>query len=598
MNRSKKIQLAIYLALGFLLLRIGYALIFNGLAGKGVLVALPALTLPRPFSHVRLFGEVSVEGIFRNLEIGFPFALSILAFGVIASFISQAALLSAATKLPWLRNLLTAVALGIAAIPSLLDAAKKVRYANILRGEKRHRMLVPILERSVELANSLGLRVALNTKPKRAAAGINIEDLTIQGLNLPPLSLRVEPGEICILSGETGVGKSSILEVAAGIAHEYRGREWQGRCSIAGLGPNAGLAKLSETVGFVPQNPRELAFGLSVNDIDSELRAQLKFDWGSELAGDRDLETLSEGEVFKLVFSQALARKPSVLVLDEPFDSLDAGSRLRLANRLEEFAAAGNSVLLAEHEPLNLPIANAKRFQLTSDGIAPGVYLPEFARVRRSAPIVGSDRVLELAIAELGFTRPLIEPSNIFLDQGECVWLRGENGAGKTTLLKKIVELAAESSLKPPRQPRVVLVPEHFDDFFVTDSLLAELKRADQIAKVELGFTERNLESILPSAAVSNQSEIHPRDLSRGTRLALAIAMQLSHKPKVLLIDEPFRGLDPAAKELVSETIRCVQETGCAVLFASQDSVWASSLATRILEISAQKLKEVVEVSA
>ncbi|MDP4756734.1 MAG: hypothetical protein NWR78_06270, partial [Aquiluna sp.] len=91
---------------------------------------------------------------------------------------------------------------------------------------------------------------------------------------------------------------------------------------------------------------------------------------------------------------------------------------------------------------------------------------------------------------------------------------------------------------------------------------------------------------------------VHPRDLSRGTRLALAISMQLSHKPQALLVDEPFRGLDLRARELMVESLRCVAETGCAVLFASHEKRWSQALASRKLVISNQRLLELNEVKA
>jgi energy-coupling factor transport system ATP-binding protein len=78
--------------------------------------------------------------------------------------------------------------------------------------------------------------------------------------------------------------------------------------------------------------------------------------------------------------------------------------------------------------------------------------------------------------------------------------------------------------------------------------------------------------------------------------LALAIAMQLSHKPQVLLVDEPFRGLDLRARELMVESLRCVAETGCAVLFASHESRWSQALASRKLFIASQQLLESTEV--
>jgi energy-coupling factor transport system ATP-binding protein len=143
--------------------------------------------------------------------------------------------------------------------------------------------------------------------------------------------------------------------------------------------------------------------------------------------------------------------------------------------------------------------------------------------------------------------------------------------------------------------PDVVLVPEQVSDFFVTTTLRAELDRADRIAKVREGFTQANLESILGEFPLL---ETHPRDLSAGTQLALAIAMQLSHRPKVLLIDEPARGFDAKTKSQIIETLECVRETGCAIVFASHDSDLISKLATTVYRISDQQLQRVSGVMA
>jgi len=141
----------------------------------------------------------------------------------------------------------------------------------------------------------------------------------------------------------------------------------------------------------------------------------------------------------------------------------------------------------------------------------------------------------------------------------------------------------------------VLLVPEQVADFFVTTTLGAELDRADRIAQVVQGFTKANLESILGNLP---PLDTHPRDLSAGTQLALAMAMQLSHKPKVLLIDEPARGFDVQTKSQVIATLECVRETGCAIVFASHDSELISKLANTVYRISNCQLKPVSGVMA
>jgi energy-coupling factor transport system ATP-binding protein len=90
---------------------------------------------------------------------------------------------------------------------------------------------------------------------------------------------------------------------------------------------------------------------------------------------------------------------------------------------------------------------------------------------------------------------------------------------------------------------------------------------------------------------------IHPRDLSAGTQLALAIAIQLAWKPRVMLIDEPTRGLDEVARTAMSEVLRCVSETGTAVLFASHDREFVADLGCRVLSMQQGKLTS-LEVNA
>lgn len=139
------------------------------------------------------------------------------------------------------------------------------------------------------------------------------------------------------------------------------------------------------------------------------------------------------------------------------------------------------------------------------------------------------------------------------------------------------------------------MVPELVSDFFVTTSLGAELARADRIAKVETGFTRANLESILGELP---ELDTHPRDLSAGTQLALGIAMQLSHKPRILLIDEPAKGFDPQTKAQVVATLECVRETGCAVVFATHDHYLIEQLGATVYEISNAQLIKVGQVLA
>lgn len=592
MKRSKKIILAGYLALGFIALRMIYGFLFSGLWGSNLIFSVPELRLSGPFSHVTLFGDVTTDGILRNLELALPFAATILLFGIAAAFVTSNTLVKIANRAGSFKNLLVAVSISLSALPALFDAGQKVFTANKLRSEKKSRLLVPILERSLELANSMGLKLALEPTGMLRPKSLRVRALSIPDIGLGPIDFVVEPGQIMVLSGATGSGKSSVLEAVAGISAEYQNRVVRGEVDFGLEKPNPSVSEIAGFLRYLPQNPRELLWGFGAGELISRLPQQVVQSLGLAGLKARSTGDLSEGEALKLLLAEHLAPNPKLLLLDEPFAPLDAASRLQLTKTLTELAASRVAILVVEHDPEHTAGLTATHFHLVNGQLFSGHHQPEAPKLGWQLPVVGSERVLIAELKDIGFETLLVSAAKLELHQGECVWLSGDNGSGKSTLLRALasgegVTISGEQSVQSLR-----LVPENFDDFFVTDSLSAELERADKIAKVPSGFTKTTLESVLPATQLEYWLEVHPRDLSRGTRLSLAISMQLSHKPQVLLIDEPFRGLDTQAKIAMVESLRCVLETGCAILFASHETSWSESIAVRGLVIADQMLQE------
>ncbi len=360
------------------------------------------------------------------------------------------------------------------------------------------------------------------------------------------------------------------------------------------------ISEVANFLRYIPQNPRELLWGFQARDLTGEISKEISDLLGIAELASKDTQHLSEGEALKLLLAENLAANPTMLLLDEPYAPLDAPSREQLTQLLNELAAKGMAIVVVEHEPNHSAGLKARHLKLNQGRLEPGQYQPAPAEIVRTNVVVGNEVVITAALEDIGFDRLLITAPKISIRQGERVWLAGDNGSGKTSLLRALVSNRGVLvyGQRPDQVAKLALVPENFDDFFVTDSLLAELARADKVARVAPGFTLTTLESILPKQDLSLWLGVHPRDLSRGTRLALAVAMQLSHKPQVLLVDEPFRGLDVHARELMVESLRCVAETGCALLFASHEQNWSTALASRKLSIDNQQLIESVEVSA
>ncbi|MCT7356608.1 ATP-binding cassette domain-containing protein, partial [Streptomyces sp. 15-116A] len=175
---------------------------------------------------------------------------------------------------------------------------------------------------------------------------------------------------------------------------------------------------------------------------------------------------------------------------------------------------------------------------------------------------------------------------------GETIALMGRNGAGKSTLLSALVGLVAPSSgsvrtgdavphKARPRDlvRRVGLVPQEPRDLLYADTVAAECAAADRDAGAEPGTCRALLSELLPGVA----DDTHPRDLSEGQRLTLALAVVLTARPPLLLLDEPTRGLDYAAKARLVTLLRGLATEGHAIVLATHDVELAAELAHRVV---------------
>ncbi|WP_326697275.1 ATP-binding cassette domain-containing protein [Streptomyces sp. NBC_01754] len=175
---------------------------------------------------------------------------------------------------------------------------------------------------------------------------------------------------------------------------------------------------------------------------------------------------------------------------------------------------------------------------------------------------------------------------------GEAVALMGRNGAGKSTLLSTLVGMLEPTTgsvlvggLRPSRTAprdmvrRVGLVPQEPRDLLYADTVAAECAAADSDAGAPPGSCRALVSELLPGVADAT----HPRDLSEGQRLALALALVLTARPPLLLLDEPTRGLDYAAKARLVGVLRRLAGQGHAIVLATHDVELVAELAHRVV---------------
>ncbi|GAB3036823.1 cobalt ABC transporter ATP-binding protein [Nocardioides flavus (ex Wang et al. 2016)] len=464
---------------------------------------------------------------------------------------------------------------------------------------------------------------------------------------LEGVDLTLDEGELVLVSGRTGVGKSTLLGVVTGLVPRFTGGVLTGDVLLEGRSiVDQPPRERAHLVGYVGQDPlagfvadtveEELAYGMEQLGVAPETMRR-RVEETLDLLGiadlrARDLRTLSGGQQQRVAIGSVLATHPRVLVLDEPTSALDptaAEDVLATITRLVH--DLGLTVLLAEHrlervvpfadriclvagnggvrvgepravladspvapplvelgrvagwQPLPLTVRDARRHART----LPELPAPAPEAVPRTAPLVVARGVTvvhgrHVAVREVDLT----------LSAGRTTVLMGRNGSGKSSLIWALqgagrrrsgsVDVAGSdpADLAPAqRRTHVGLVPQTAADLLYLETVAEECTAADTGAEATAGTCRGLLDRLAPGIA----DDIHPRDLSEGQRLALALAVVLAARPPVVLLDEPTRGLDYAGKAELARIVADLASDDHAVLLATHDVEFAAHVADEVV---------------
>ncbi|GAA2114661.1 ATP-binding cassette domain-containing protein [Kitasatospora saccharophila] len=437
-------------------------------------------------------------------------------------------------------------------------------------------------------------------------------------------------GTVCgLVPHFTGGTLTGRVTVAGRDTREHRPRDLADVVGTVGQDPAAHF--VTDTV------EEELAYGMeSMGLAPAVMRRRVEETLDllglAELRG-RALSSLSGGQRQRVAIGSVLTVHPKVLVLDEPTSALDPGAAEEVLAVLQRLVHdLGTTVLLSEHRlervvqyadrvlllpgPGEPPVLGDPAALMARSPVRPPVVelglragwtpLPLTVRDarRRAAPL--RDRLpLPAPKSPPAPAEPIATASRLVVSRGRVPALRGvelalapgqitalmgRNGAGKSTLLGTLVGLHAPDSgsvrvngLVPHKsRPKelirsVGLVPQDPRDLLYAETVAEECAAADRDAGAEPGTCRALLADLLPGVA----DDRHPRDLSEGQRLTLALAVVLAARPPVLLLDEPTRGLDYAAKARLVTVLRGLAAAGHAVLLATHDVELAAELAHR-----------------
>ncbi|HLP23635.1 MAG TPA: ATP-binding cassette domain-containing protein [Microbacteriaceae bacterium] len=545
------------------------------------------------FVTVRLFwrfvaGDAAITDLAEAAVRALPFAIGCVAIGTFASVVDIRELLLRLSATGRSSPIATASAIGVLSLTELGSEATQTRAALQLRGRRAtRRLFLPVFQHAIEHALGIGAALALRAGgPSGSPATltpIRFEGATLRWGSREVLrDVHCEIGSgITVLTGPTGGGKTSVLELIAGLATEFHGGVLDGRVWLGSTHRGRPIEATARQLRYLPQQVEAAFVGATVAGEGSLTGA-------NGATGAPLIAELSAGERTSLALSRILSGSPDVVLLDEPFVDLDAAQRGAAISTIARLRDAGACIVIAEHHVTELSALEPNWLTVEDGRVRTGRWqppvlpAPELARRRSNGP------TLHIGTARLSYRGKSVScPLETGVPAGTIIGLLGPNGSGKTSLLRAlsipgsagITVDGVEASGAKPNPTRVSLVPDDVRRLFICETLDEELVLADRFAGLRPGETRATLAALLPSTDLAHLAGTHPRDLSAGTQRALAIAIQMGHRPRLLLIDEPTRGLDPGARIAIAEILECVAETGTAIILASHDGEWLGRVA-------------------
>ena len=438
---------------------------------------------------------------------------------------------------------------------------------------------------------------------------------------LDDVDFRAEPGEVHALLGENGAGKSTLIKIMTGAAQADSGElRLDGRIlrlTSPADARAAGIGAVYQEVNLVPtltvtqnltlgRQPRK--FGLvdwrSARDIARKRLSRL----GLDIEVERPLGAFPIAVQQLVAIARALEDDTRVLVLDEPTASLDASETARLLDIVRDLRAQGLAIIFISHF-LDQVYQIADRLTVLRNGRRVGVGTPaeiplaklvplmlgrELIAVERRNPAQASAAAGEpvLLVEGLGKSR-VMAPFDLALRPGEAVGLAGLLGAGRTESAKLVfgairadsgaIRIGGEKLDRPtPRASLargVAFCPEDrkaegiFAELSLRENIVIALQsKRGWFAALSRAESQRLADEMIAALGIATPDAEKPvGELSGGNQQKAVLARALVSNPRLLILDEPTRGIDVGAHAEIVALIRRLTGEGLAILVASSE---------------------------
>lgn len=489
---------------------------------------------------------------------------------------------------------------------------------------------------------------------------------------LDNINLSLTKGELVVLCGKSGCGKTTLLRNLKTVLTPFGQRT--GEIFFDGrILESVDQREQAGRIGYVLQNPdnqlvtdkvwHELAFGLENLGVDTKtirIRvAEMASFFGIQTWFEKNVTELSGGQKQILNLAAVMVMQPDVLVLDEPTSQLDpiaAGEFLDTVRKVNR--EIGTTVIMTEHRldeilplanraivmddgkvivddiPANVGAVLAQMSHHMFEGMpAPlqayaMVYSKGLGRELPCPVDVGEGRtwltglfgdtlptVREIPATEEpnhhGET-PIVELSDVWyryarddkdvikgltmkVYPGEIFCIVGGNGTGKTTALSLIsglrqpirgsirisLENRVQRKAKHHTEGLVGVLPQNAQAIFVEKTIgadLMEVLQGKNLSNQEMAMQARRVAELVE---IDHLMDVHPYDVSGGEQQRAALAKVLLLNPKIILLDEPTKGIDNHFKNKLAEILRKCTENGATVIMVSHDIEFCGKYADR-----------------
>ncbi|MET9524844.1 sugar ABC transporter ATP-binding protein [Streptomyces coeruleorubidus] len=464
------------------------------------------------------------------------------------------------------------------------------------------------------------------------------EGLVVRGVSkrfgatqaLDRIDLDVRPGEVVALLGENGAGKSTIGNIIAGTFPSDTGHmTWQGRPyepKSPGDAITHGIGLIHQETRLLPDLSiaenvflgRLLTRGGRIDRTEMNRRAEEQLHrLGLDISPTRLVGTLRVAAQQQVEIAKALTLNARLLILDEPtaalggdetdhlFERIDAlrkegVSFIYVSHRLEEIARICDRIVVmrdgqrvATHATAQVPVS-----QLVEEMVG--------RSVERLFPDPGVPTEREVLRVE-GLSNPSFRDVSFSVRAGEVFGIAGIVGAGRTEVVRAIAgvdpvtegKVSVDGRVLRLRGPRdaieagVALVPEDRKG----QGAVLDLSIGDNVVLPSLGrvarqgwLTPQRVTEVATDAikmmTVKGRAAQPVRTLSGGNQQKVVIAKWLERKPKVIILDEPTRGIDVGARAAIYEVIADLARSGMAVVVVSSDLDEVLGLSHRVLVLS------------